>query len=125
MAIRILVVDDSATIRDQIRRALTPAGFEVVDAKDGVEGLARIDADPSTALILCDVHMPRMDGLEMLERLKTLGNARPVLMLTTEGQPDLIRRAKAAGARGWIIKPFDTAMLVKAVRSLASAGVTS
>ncbi|MCA9493638.1 MAG: response regulator [Myxococcales bacterium] len=119
MSTRILVVDDSATIRDQVRRALTPAGFEVTDARDGVEGLARIEEEPETALVLCDVHMPRMDGLEMIERLKAAGNARPVLMLTTEGHPDLIRRAKASGARGWIIKPFDPALLVRAVQTLA------
>lgn len=119
MGTRILVVDDSATIRDQVRRALTPAGFEVTDARDGVEGLARIEEEPDTALVLCDVHMPRMDGLEMIERLRAAGNARPVLMLTTEGHPDLIRRAKASGARGWIIKPFDPALLVRAVQTLA------
>jgi two-component system, chemotaxis family, chemotaxis protein CheY len=118
-AFRVLVVDDSATIREQVRRTLVPAGFTVSDARDGVEGLARIVAEPDTVLVLCDVHMPRMDGLEMLSELQSRGNKRPVLLLTTEGHPDLIRRAKGSGARGWIIKPFEPTLLVKAVRSLA------
>lgn len=120
MGPRILVVDDSATIRDQVRRALQPAGFEVFDARDGIDGLAQLDSAPDTALVICDVHMPRMDGLEMIALLRDRGDRRPVLMLTTEGQPALILRAKASGARGWIIKPFDPMLLVKAVQVLSS-----
>lgn len=122
MGIRILVVDDSATIRDQVRRALVPAGFEIVDARDGMDGIVKFTNNPDIALVLCDVHMPRMDGLAMIEHLYESGNRCPVLMLTTEGQPEMVRRAKLSGAKGWIIKPFDPTLLVNTVQLLTTAG---
>ena len=115
---RILVVEDSSTMRDQIRRALTPANFDVTDARDGVEGLEMYARHDDIALLICDVNMPRMDGITMIEQLRKEDNVPPILMLTTEGQPELIQRARAAGAKGWVIKPFDPALLVKAVSSL-------
>lgn len=121
MGFRILVVDDSATIRDQVRRALVPAGFEILDARDGMEGIQKLTSNPDIALVLCDVHMPRMDGLAMIERLFEIGNRCPVLMLTTEGQPEMVRRAKVVGAKGWIIKPFDPALLVNTVKLLTAS----
>ena len=115
---RVLVVDDSATVRDQLRQALDPAGYEVVEARDGVEGLAAVRDNNDLAMIICDVHMPRMDGIQLITTLHGEGNELPVLMLTTEGQAQLIRQAKAAGARGWIVKPFDAGLLAKAVQSI-------
>ncbi len=118
---RVLVVDDSLTIRQQVSKALTEAGFEVLEAADGQAGADLIGQDATIALVICDLNMPRMNGLEMVAKVKSESRhaALPILMLTTEGQPALIKRAKEVGARGWIVKPFDSAQLVAAVRKLA------
>jgi len=113
---RILVVDDSLTVRHQVAVALRAAGFEVVEAIDGRDAQDKLDA--SIAMVICDVNMPRMNGLELLE---TIARPMPVLMLTTEGQTTLIARAKAAGAKGWIVKPFRAELLVAAVGKLVGA----
>ncbi|MBC7976136.1 MAG: response regulator [Myxococcales bacterium] len=117
---KILVIDDSPTVRQQVGLALTQAGYQVIEAVDGVDGIAKVDA--SVAMLICDVNMPRMNGLEMLEKLRTdvRWKALPVVMLTTEGQPGLIDRAKKAGAKGWIIKPFKAELLVAAVQRLTA-----
>jgi len=116
---RILVVDDSPTIRQQVSLALTQAGFTPVEAVDGVDALAKIDA--TIAMMVCDVNMPRMGGLELLERIaaNTKIAGVPIVMLTTEGNPAHIARAKLNGAKGWIIKPFKADLLVAAVTKLA------
>ena len=118
---KVLVVDDSTSVRQQVSQALTSAGFDVVEAVDGVDGLDIISSATDLAAVICDVNMPRMNGLDLLERLRgaTGRPSLPVLMLTTEGQPALIQRAKQAGARGWIIKPFKSDLLVAAMRKLA------
>jgi len=122
MAQKILVVDDSVTVRQQVGSALSQAGFEIIEAADGQEGLNKITANPDLLMVITDVNMPHMNGLEMLEKLK----ANPkhskliVFMLTTEGQPELIDRAKKAGAKGWIVKPFKAELLVSAAKKLAS-----
>ena len=117
---KILVVDDSPTVRQQVGLALSQAGFQVLEAVDGMDGIGKVDA--SVALLICDVNMPRMNGLDMLEKLRTDArwNALPIVMLTTDGQPALIERAKKAGAKGWIIKPFKAELLVAAVRRLTA-----
>jgi two-component system chemotaxis response regulator CheY len=117
---KVLVVDDSQTVRQQVGLALRQAGYDVVEAVDGVDGAAKLDS--SIAMVICDVNMPRMNGLEMLESIQREGkNANiPVVMLTTEGQPALIERAKKAGAKGWIVKPFKAELLVAAVKKLAA-----
>src|SRR3954462_10721063 len=98
---RILIIDDSDAIRRQVAQVLKPAGYDVMEAADGVEGLALIHS-AAPLLILCDINMPRMGGLEMLTDLGT-NNAGPVIvMLPTEAQPSLIRRARELGATGWI-----------------------
>ena len=119
-AVKILIVDDSATIRRQVVSGLGAAGFEVVEAADGIEGAERIRAGSDLALVLCDVNLPRSNGLEMLESLRDEIASRrlPVVMLTTEGEPQAIARAKKAGARAWIVKPFKAHLLVGAVRKL-------
>jgi two-component system chemotaxis response regulator CheY len=120
---KVLVVDDSPSVRQQVGLALRQAGFDVVEASDGAEGAAKIDADAGIQAVICDVNMPRMNGLEMLEKVKSEPRhaALPVLMLTSEGQPSLIERAKRAGAKGWIVKPFKADLLVAAVRKLVAA----
>lgn len=117
----ILIVDDSSTVRQQVAAALQAASFTVVEAVDGEDALDKLKAHPAVNLILCDVNMPRLNGLDMLERLRALPQhaALPVLMLTTEGQPEYIARAKSLGAKGWLVKPFKPDLLVAAVRKLA------
>jgi two-component system chemotaxis response regulator CheY len=123
MSKKVIVIDDSATVRQQVGTALSQAGFEVVEAADGDEGVAMIDRMPDLAMVICDVNMPKMSGLELLEVVKKNDkNAKlPVLMLTTEGQPQLVERAKKAGAKGWVVKPFKPDLLVAAVKKLTLA----
>jgi two-component system chemotaxis response regulator CheY len=117
----VLVVDDSETIRQQVASALERAGFSVVEAADGVDGLERANQN-ELCMVILDVNMPRLNGLDMLERLREnpKHQALPVLMLTTEVQQSMIERAKKAGARGWMIKPVKMDQLVSAVTKLAS-----
>ncbi len=121
MGKKILVVDDSRTVRQQVGSILTEAGYEVVEASDGVEGVETIAATPDLSLVICDVNMPKLSGVDMLAQVKQdpKNAGLQVLMLTTEGQPALVARAKAAGARGWIVKPFKQDLLLAAVRKLA------
>lgn len=120
---KVLIVDDSPTMRQQVAMALKQAGFEVVEAGDGYEGVAKVSADPEIRMVILDVNMPRMNGLEMLEKVKqdTANAGLHVVMLTSEGQQALIERAKKAGAKGWIVKPFKAELLVAAVRKLLAA----
>jgi two-component system chemotaxis response regulator CheY len=114
----ILVIDDSDTLRQQVRQTLLGAGYEVAEASDGLDGLEKIRASKELSLVLCDINMPRMNGLEMLLALQRDGVKIPIIMLTTEGQPALIQRAREAGAKGWIVKPFKAELLIAAVVKL-------
>ena len=101
MTTSILVVDDASLVRAQLRGALRKVDFVVLEAGDGVEALAQLEANAaSVKLIICDIHMPNMNGLELLERLHATGSTTPVIILTAEADPEIIRRAKALGARG-------------------------
>jgi two-component system chemotaxis response regulator CheY len=120
MSAKVLIIDDSTMVRQQVGRALTAAGFSVVEAIDGVEALQKLAMSPEMRLVVCDVNMPRMNGIEFLERMNADHSAVPVVMLTTEGQPELIQRAKALGAKGWIVKPFKPDLLVAAARKLTA-----
>ncbi|MEQ1709260.1 MAG: response regulator [Terricaulis sp.] len=115
----ILAVDDSLTIRELINFVLSNAGFKVELAEDGVHGLeqlARVKPD----VIITDVNMPRLDGLSFIEKAReSLARSTPILVLTTESEPALKARAKAAGATGWIVKPFNPVQLVEAVQRVA------
>jgi two-component system chemotaxis response regulator CheY len=116
---KVMIVDDSRTVRQQVVAALSPAGFEVLEAQDGIEGLDRMKGTPDLSLIICDLNMPRMNGLEMLGVAKESGALSvPVVMLTTEGRTDLIEKAKRAGARGWLVKPFKPDQLIAVARKL-------
>lgn len=120
MSQKIIVIDDSDTVREQLSIVLTGAGYEVIEAEDGLQGANIIRDNPGAALAICDVNMPKLSGLDMLELLKGQGNSgMPVLMLTTEGRPDLIERARAFGAKGWMVKPFKPTMLLVTVKKLA------
>jgi two-component system chemotaxis response regulator CheY len=123
MAKTILVVDDSGTVRQQVSMALKQAGFETAEAADGREGLAMVDSNRKIDMVISDVNMPNMNGLEMVEKIKSKpeNKALPILMLTTEGQPSMIKRAKEAGAVGWIVKPFNASQLVQTAKHLTGA----
>jgi two-component system chemotaxis response regulator CheY len=110
---RILAVDDSPSMRDMVRIALSGAGFDVMQAADGHEALD-IARKSSFDLVLSDVNMPRMDGISLIRALRAEAAYRftPILMLTTESSMDRKREGKEAGATGWIVKPFDPDQLV-------------
>jgi two-component system, chemotaxis family, chemotaxis protein CheY len=118
---RVLVIDDSSAVRQQIRNTLASAGFEIVEAMDGLDGLEKLRTMTDINLALCDVNMPRMTGLEMMLEVQREGLTTPILMLTTEGQPSMIRRARDAGAKGWIVKPFKPELLLIAVNKIVGA----
>lgn len=119
----VLIIDDSATVRQQVSGVLSQAGFDVLQAVDGVDGADQIRARADLALVICDVNMPKLNGLDMLESLKGEIAARslPVVMLTTEGQAEAMGRAKQAGAKGWIVKPFRENLLVATAKKLTGA----
>jgi two-component system, chemotaxis family, chemotaxis protein CheY len=116
----IIVIDDSQTVREQLSEVLCTAGFAVIEAIDGLEGAKAIRANPDAALAICDLHMPGLSGLELLELLHKEGTSKvPFMMLTTEARGDLLERARDLGAKGWMVKPFKPVMLLAAVRKLA------
>lgn len=122
MSKTIVVVDDSQTVRQQVGTTLVRGGFRIVEATDGREGLDAILSTADVAAVICDVNMPNMNGLELLEALsKEAANTLPVLMLTTEGRPELVERAKKAGAKGWIVKPFKPELLLAAVKKITGS----
>lgn len=120
MSKKVLIVDDSKTIRQQVNFTLAKTGLTVVEAEDGVDGIAKLKAHPDVAMIISDVNMPNMNGLDMVEAINGDGSLAhpPIVMLTTEGSGELVDRAKKAGARGWLVKPFKPDQLVAIVTKL-------
>jgi len=126
VAPKVLIVDHTLFVRQQLNLTLTGAGFTVLEASDGELGLLQVEYHPDVAMVLSEVDMPHMDGLTMLERLKANG-ARPtlpVLMLTAQAPLPLLGRAKRAGARGWIVRPIKPEHLVETVRRLTTSTAT-
>lgn len=119
---KILVVDDSSTVRDEVAGFLKKNGLDVATAVDGKDGLAKIKANPGVKLVICDVSMPNMDGLTMVEKVRSeLGNKTVnIIMLTTESSPAMKERGKAAGIKGWIVKPFKGEAVLEAFKKLAA-----
>lgn len=117
---KVMIVDDSLLVRRQVNSALGAAGYAVVEACDGLDALDKLDA--SLSLIVCDVNMPRMGGLELLERIHADASlaAVPIVMLTTEANGELFARARELGAKAWLVKPFKPDLLVAAVRKLSA-----
>lgn len=119
MAKKILIVDDSKTMRDMVAFTLKGAGFDVTEAEDGmqaVQALKSMRAD----LIITDLNMPNMDGFGLIEHVRMSGDHKfvPILMLTTESDAAKKERGKAAGATGWIVKPFNPEKLVQVVNKV-------
>ena len=119
MSKTILIVDDSFSLRRTLALALKGAGYEVVEACDGLDGLAKLDGRKFN-LIISDVNMPNLDGIGFVKQAKAMANYRftPVIMLTTEGSQEKIAEGKAAGARAWVVKPFQPPALLDAVAKL-------
>ena len=119
----ILVVDDSSTVRDEVAGFLKRNGLDVATAVDGKDGLAKLLADPKIKLVVSDVNMPNMDGLTMAEKIRGQLNNKTVniVMLTTENSPIMKERGKAAGIKGWIVKPFKGDAVLATFRKLAEA----
>ena len=120
MAKTILAVDDSTSIRQMVAFTLKSAGYTVIEAADGQEGLEKASANNSIDLVLTDQNMPKMDGLSLIKSLRGLPQfaATPILMLTTESSDVMKTQGKAAGATGWLVKPFDPHKLLEVVRKV-------
>ena len=116
----VLAVDDSRTIRDMLTYALTGAGFTVHLAEDGQHGL-EVLAGLHPDIIISDINMPRLDGFGFIEAVRAIDRLRaiPILVLTTESAPEMKARARAAGATGWVVKPFDPPKLVRALEMVS------
>ncbi|TAN71832.1 MAG: response regulator [Methylobacter sp.] len=119
---KILLVDDSSTVRDEVGGFLKKNGLDVITAVDGKDGLNKLKADPGIKLVVSDVNMPNMDGLTMVEKIRSeLGNSTVnVIMLTTENNPSMKERGKAAGVKGWIVKPFKGESVVETFKKLSA-----
>jgi two-component system, chemotaxis family, chemotaxis protein CheY len=119
MSKTILAVDDSPSMRQMVAFTLKRAGYDVVEAADGCEGIARAKSTPVN-LIITDLNMPNMNGIEMIKQLRgeTATKFTPIIMLTTESQPERKLEGKTAGATGWIVKPFTPEQLVAVVQKV-------
>lgn len=122
MTSRVLAIDDSRTIRHLLLEALTQAGFDVVTANDGVDGV-EIFQNAEADVVITDINMPNMDGFGVITSIRQgdVNNKVPILVLTTESGDDLKMRARDAGATGWIVKPFDDVSLVAALKRVTGA----
>ncbi|MGO9258172.1 MAG: response regulator [Bryobacteraceae bacterium] len=114
-----MTIDDSASMRQMVTFTLETAGFEVVQAVDGRDALAKLQGG-DIHLFLADLNMPNMDGIELTRRLRATSEYKfvPIVLLTTESQADKKQQAKAAGATGWIVKPFEPDKLVAIVKKV-------
>ena len=119
----ILFVDDSPTMRSSVTFCLRNAGYRVTEAEDGVDGLDKLqsikDEDQPLALIITDINMPRMDGITFITKVKeTEFKFIPILVLSTESEESMIEQGRAAGASGWLLKPFQPEQLLWAVKKV-------
>lgn len=121
MATRILTIDDSKTMRDMLMLTLADAGFDVLQAVDGQDGLDVLDKE-QVDVVITDINMPRMDGYEVIRQLRRSPTHKslPVLVLTTESEMAKKNLAREVGATGWMVKPFDPERLIATVRKVAS-----
>ncbi len=119
MAKTVLAVDDSRSMRQMVSFTLKGAGYDVIEAVDGEDGLAKSKGS-TVHLVLTDQNMPNMDGLSLIKALRGLPQYKttPILMLTTESSDEMKVQGKAVGATGWLVKPFDPAKLLMVVRKV-------
>ncbi|MDM4770784.1 response regulator [Solimonas sp. SE-A11] len=118
---RILAVDDSTSMRQMVSFTLKSAGYDVAEAEDGLAALALAQKE-KFSLVLADVNMPNMDGLSLVRALRGMADYKftPLLMLTTESTPEKKQEGKAAGATGWLVKPFNPEQLVATIQRVLS-----
>jgi two-component system chemotaxis response regulator CheY len=116
---RVLTVDDSKTMRDMVSFTLKGAGFEVLEAEDGVRALSVLSSN-AVDLVITDINMPNMDGVTLTKQLRAKPNFKstPILILTTEGGEEKKAEGRAAGATGWIVKPFAPDKLLQVVKKV-------
>jgi len=121
MAKKILIIDDSAAIRQSISYILQQAGYETIEAQDGQEGLSVLAGAGELALIITDVNMPNLDGIGFIRKAREMSAYKftPILVLTTESQGSKMNEGKEAGATGWIVKPFNAEKLLGIVKKVA------
>lgn len=119
MSKRIMIVDDSATVRQVLRITLEGADYEVVEAVDGQDALAQLTKSRFD-MVITDLQMPKLDGLSLIREVRksTINNHTPIVVLTTESKEEIKAEGKAAGVSGWIVKPFKPEQILKVVRTI-------
>lgn len=119
MAKTVMVVDDSSSVRQVVSIALKSAGYDVIEACDGKDALAKLNGQ-KIHLMISDVNMPNMDGITLVKEVKKLASYKftPIIMLTTESQEAKKLEGQAAGAKAWVVKPFQPAQMLAAVSKL-------
>lgn len=124
MTTKVLAIDDSRTIRVLVQTTLQEAGFEVVTADDGLDGLNKFSrCEPD--VVITDINMPNLDGFGVIEALRgdEISSTVPILVLTTESSAEQKARARESGATGWIVKPFDDVSLIGVLRRVTGHGL--
>jgi two-component system chemotaxis response regulator CheY len=115
----VMTVDDSASVRQMVSFVLVDRGYEVIEAVDGLDALSKLKGQ-EVHLILSDINMPQMDGLELTRQLRALPQYKfvPIILLTTESHPEKKQEGKAAGATGWIVKPFTPDQILAVLKKV-------
>lgn len=118
MAIKILAVDDSDTMREMVKETLEMGGYTVVLAVDGVDGIQKFKEHPDIGLVIADINMPNMNGIEMIREIRKLNQDVPIITLTTESEERMKLQGKEAGADGWIVKPFRPPQFLDIIKQI-------
>jgi two-component system, chemotaxis family, chemotaxis protein CheY len=118
MAIKILAVDDSDTMREMVKETLEIGGYEVVLAVDGLDGVKKFNENSNLSLVIADINMPNMNGIEMIKEIRKINTEVPILTLTTESEDQMKQRGKDAGADGWIVKPFRPPQFLDIIKQI-------
>lgn len=116
----VLVVDDSSTMRQMVAYTLKNAGYDVVEAGNGKEAVSKLNGGTKPALVVTDLNMPEMDGITLITEIRKMAAFKftPILMLTTESADDKKKAGQAAGATGWIVKPFNPEQMLKVIQKV-------
>ncbi|HQV10767.1 MAG TPA: response regulator [Nitrospira sp.] len=120
MAKTVLVVDDSLTMRQMVAFTLTSAGYQVVEAGNGKEAVGKVNGGAKPDLVVTDLNMPEMDGITLIKEIRKMPALKftPILMLTTEASDDKKKAGQAAGATGWIVKPFNPEQMMAVIKKV-------
>jgi two-component system chemotaxis response regulator CheY len=115
----IMTVDDSASVRQMVSFTLRDAGYQVIEAVDGKDALSKLNGS-TVNMVITDLNMPNMDGIELIRKLRATPSCKfvPIVMLTTESQPEKKQEGKSAGATGWIVKPFKPDQLLAVIKKV-------